>query len=56
VSPISSGWADVTYLPTWQGCLYLAVVLDAFSRKVVGWSMATHLRTELVLGTLEMAL
>ena len=48
--------ADVTYLPTWQGFLYLAVVLDAFSRKVVGWSMATHLRTELVLGALEMAL
>jgi putative transposase len=48
--------ADVTYLPTWQGFLYLAVVLDAFSRKVVGWSMANHLRTELVLGALEMAL
>jgi putative transposase len=48
--------ADVTYLPTWQGFLYLAVVLDAFSRKVVGWSMAGHLRTELVLGALDMAL
>ena len=48
--------ADVTYLPTWQGFLSLAVVLDAFSRKVVGWSMASHLRTELVLGALEMAL
>lgn len=48
--------ADITYLPTWQGFLYLAVVLDAFSRRVVGWSMADHLRTELVLDALEMAL
>ena len=48
--------ADITYLPTWQGCLYLAVVLDAFSRRVVGWAMAGHLRTELVLEALEMAL
>ena len=48
--------ADITYLPTWQGLLYLAVVLDAFSRRVVGWAMADHLRTELVLDALEMAL
>jgi putative transposase len=48
--------ADITYLPTWQGFLYLAVVIDAFSRRVVGWSMATYLRTELVLDALEMAL
>ena len=48
--------ADITYIATWAGFLYLAVVLDAFSRKVVGWSMATHLRTELVLAALEMAL
>lgn len=48
--------ADITYLPTWQGFLYLAVVVDAFSRRVVGWSMASHLRTELVLDALEMAL
>lgn len=47
--------ADITYIPTWAGFLYLAVVLDVFSRKVVGWSMATHLRTELVLDALEMA-
>ena len=47
---------DITYLPTWQGFLYLAVVIDAFSRRVVGWSMAGHLRTELVLDALEMAL
>ena len=48
--------ADITYIPTWAGFLYLAVVLDAFSRRVVGWAMATHLRTELVLDALEMAL
>ena len=47
--------ADVTYLPTAAGFLYLAVVLDVWSRKVVGWSMANHLRAELVLDALEMA-
>jgi putative transposase len=48
--------ADITYIPTWSGFLYLAVVMDAWSRRVVGWSMATHLRTELVLAALDMAL
>jgi putative transposase len=48
--------ADITYVPTWAGFLFLAIVLDAFSRRVVGWAMATHLRTELVLDALEMAL
>ena len=48
--------ADITYIPTWAGFLYLAVVLDVWSRKVVGWAMASHLRTELVLEALEMAL
>ena len=48
--------ADITYIPTWAGFLYLAVVLDAFSRKIVGWTMAEHLRTELVLAALNMAL
>ena len=47
--------SDITYVPTTVGFLYLAVVLDVFSRKVVGWSMAGHLRTELVLSALEMA-
>ena len=47
--------ADITYVPTWAGFLYLAVVLDAFSRRVVGWAMATHLRTELVVDALNMA-
>ena len=48
--------ADITYLPTATGFLYLAVVLDVWSRKVVGWSMANHLRAELVLDALEMAI
>lgn len=47
--------ADITYVPTEAGFLYLAVVLDAFSRRIVGWAMASHLRTELVLGALDMA-
>jgi putative transposase len=48
--------ADITYIPTWAGFLYLAVVLDAFSRKIVGWAMETSLRVELVLKALDMAL
>jgi putative transposase len=48
--------ADITYIPTWAGFLYLAVVLDAWSRRIVGWAMASHLRTELVLDALNMAL
>jgi len=48
--------ADITFVPTWAGFLFLAVVVDAFSRRVVGWSMADHLRTELVLEALNMAL
>jgi len=48
--------ADITYVPTrWEGFLYLAVILDAFSRRVVGWSMTDHLRAELVVDALEMA-
>ena len=48
--------ADITYCPTWAGFLYLAIVLDACSRKVVGWAMENHLRTELVLQAINMAL
>jgi putative transposase len=48
--------ADITYIPTWAGFLYLAVVLDAFNRAVVGWSMANNLKTRIVLDALEMAL
>jgi len=48
--------ADITYVPTWSGFLYLAIVLDVWSRRVVGWAMRTHLRAELVLEALDMAL
>jgi len=48
--------ADITYIATWAGFLFLAVVLDAWSRRVVGWAMAGHLRTELVLDALNMAI
>jgi hypothetical protein len=47
--------ADIICVPTWAGFLYLAVVLDVWSRRVVGWAMATHLRTELVLEALDIA-
>ena len=47
--------ADITYIPTWAGFLYLAVVLDVWSRRMIGWAMAPHLRTELVLDALNMA-
>ena len=47
--------ADITYIPTWAGFLFLAVVLDVWSRRIVGWAMETHLRTELVLEALSMA-
>ena len=48
--------ADITYISTWEGFLYLAHVQDLFSRLIVGWSMADHLRSELVVDALEMAL
>jgi len=48
--------ADITYVPTWVGFLYLAVVLDVWSRKIVGWAMAAHLRTSLVTAALDMAI
>jgi putative transposase len=48
--------ADITYVPTWSGFLFLAVVMDAWSRRVVGWAMANHLRTELVLDALNLAI
>ncbi len=48
--------ADITFVTTAAGSLFLAVVLDAWSRKIFGWAMANHLRTELVLDALEMAI
>ncbi len=47
--------ADITYIPTSSGFLYLAIVLDVWSRRIVGWAMETHLRAELVLKALDMA-
>jgi len=48
--------ADITHLRTWEGWLYLAAIQDAFSRMIVGWAMAEHMRSELVLDALQMAL
>jgi putative transposase len=48
--------ADVTEIATWEGKLYLAVVVDCFSRRCVGWAMADHMRAELVVEALQMAL
>jgi len=48
--------ADITYVPTWEGFLYLKGVLDVFSRRIVGWAMAAHLRAERVAQALDMAL
>jgi putative transposase len=47
--------ADITYVPTWAGFLYLAVVLDVYSRRIVGWAMETHLKADLVIDALNMA-
>jgi putative transposase len=55
VAPNRLWVADITHVPTLVGCLYLAVVLDVFSRCIVGWSMAHHMHTELVLNALRMA-
>ena len=48
--------ADITYVSTWQGWLYAAFILDVHSRMIVGWQLANHMRTDLVLDALEMAL
>jgi putative transposase len=55
-APDQKWFGDITYIRTWEGWLYLAVILNAYSRKVVGWAMADHLRTELATAALEMAL
>ncbi|HVI17123.1 MAG TPA: DDE-type integrase/transposase/recombinase, partial [Gaiellales bacterium] len=48
--------ADLSYLRCWEGALFFAFVIDAFSRRVVGWQLASHMRTTLVLDALRMAL
>src|SRR5205807_9581474 len=55
-TPNQTWSADITYISTWEGFVYLAHVQDLFSRLIVGWSMADHLRSELVVDALEMAL
>jgi putative transposase len=48
--------ADLTYVRTWAGFIYVAFIIDAFSRRIVGWQIANHLRTDLALDALEMAI
>jgi hypothetical protein len=55
-APDRTWFADISYVPTGEGWLYLAAVLDGCSRKVVGWAMADHLRAELAVAALQMAL
>jgi putative transposase len=55
-SPNALWVADMTYVPTWSGFIYLAVVIDAWSRRVVGWSIGEQMSADLVLGALNMAL
>ena len=55
IAPNQLWVADITYVPTWSGFLFLAIVLDVFSRRIVGWAMETHLKTDLVLAALHMA-
>ena len=49
-------FGDITYVPTQEGWLYLATLMDCYARRIVGWSMADHLRTELALSALDMAI
>lgn len=53
--PDQKWFADLTYVPTWEGFLYLAVVMDAFSRRIVGWSMRDDMKAELVVDARGMA-
>ena len=53
--PTRPGWGDITYIPTREGWLYLAAVEDLYARRVVGWSMAEHLESRLVVDALELA-
>ena len=47
--------ADLTYMPTWAGMAYVCFIIDAFSRRIVGWRAASNMRTEMVLEAIEMA-
>ncbi len=48
--------ADISYVPTWAGFIYLSVVLDAWSRRIVGWSMGHHLKAQLMIDAMNMAI
>jgi putative transposase len=56
IAPNQLWVADITQVATWQGILYVAVVMDVYSRKIVGWSMHKHMRAEIVVEALEMAI
>lgn len=56
IAPDQLWVADITYIPTYSGFLFLAIVLDVFSRRVVGWHMANNLKAQLVLDALNMAI
>ena len=56
IGPIRVWLADITYIPTSEGWLYLAVILDLFTRKVVGWAMREHMHAELTIAALIMAI
>jgi putative transposase len=56
VTPNALWYGDITYVRTWDGWGYIASVIDGYSRKVVGWAIADHMRTELVMDALRMAL
>jgi putative transposase len=55
-APNTAWYGDITYVKTWSGWAYIASVIDGYSRKVVGWAIADHMRTELVIDALQMAL
>jgi putative transposase len=55
-TPLPRSWrTDITYIPTWQGWVYLATVIDCFNREVIGWAAADHMRAQLVCDALDMA-
>lgn len=55
-APNTAWYGDITYVKTWSGWAYIASVIDGYSRKVVGWAVADHMRTQLVIDALQMAI
>ena len=56
LAPNRQWFADFTYLRCWEGLVFFSFVIDAYSRRIVGWQFASHMRTDLVLDALRMAL